>query len=393
MYSLLVNHRADEQSEGSFDMERPRFLEYTANTISVPLCGLSKEAIDCLCSWPCILMQEGRTGEIARLVEVTGVKTTREDVIVTVRATPKQVEMTNDDLVKLRDELDIEQFEFSRNHWAVKDRDLFAVLKRAEIQIAASVTDRFRPKPLPVVPRSKLLAARDVIAASSHAEIDDLLTEAGITKLAAGRDLGGRKPRADAILKFALENPEVVTAENSLLSHFLLRKARMEMAGDRPAAAEAAETPDTPSADDRSPNRVFVVHGRNDDARNEVVGFLASVGLEGVVLHEQPNMGRHLLTKFIDNAKLVTFAVVLMTDDDVGGAKGDELAPRARQNVVLELGYFLAYLGQARVCALKSEGLETPSDFDGIVYIKMSADGKWKQELLRELRAAKMPVT
>jgi len=78
MYSLLVNHRADEQSEGSFDMERPRFLEYIANTISGPLCGLSKEAIDCLCSWPCILMQEGRTGEIARLVEVTGVKTARE---------------------------------------------------------------------------------------------------------------------------------------------------------------------------------------------------------------------------------------------------------------------------------------------------------------------------
>lgn len=104
-------------------------------------------------------------------------------------------------------------------------------------------------------------------------------------------------------------------------------------------------------------------------------------------------MGRHLLTKFIASAKLVTFAVVLMTDDDVGSAKGDELAPRARQNVVLELGYFLAYLGQARVCALKSEGLETPSDFDGIVYIKMSSDGKWRQELLRELRAAKMPVT
>ncbi|MFZ5496001.1 MAG: TIR domain-containing protein [Verrucomicrobiota bacterium] len=122
------------------------------------------------------------------------------------------------------------------------------------------------------------------------------------------------------------------------------------------------------------------------------MAFLDSVGLEGIVLHEQASMGRHLLTKFIDNAKLVTFAVVLMTDDDVGSAKGGTPAPRARQNVVLELGYFLAYLGQAKVCALISPGLEAPSDFDGIVYIKMAADQKWKKELFRELKAAKMPV-
>ena len=103
-------------------------------------------------------------------------------------------------------------------------------------------------------------------------------------------------------------------------------------------------------------------------------------------------MGRHLLTKFIEEAELVTFAIVLMTDDDVGGRTAAHLAPRARQNVILELGYFLAHLGQPRVCALISPGLETPSDFDGIVYIRMSNDGKWKGELLRELRAANMPL-
>jgi predicted nucleotide-binding protein len=60
--------------------------------------------------------------------------------------------------------------------------------------------------------------------------------------------------------------------------------------------------------------------------------------------------------------------------------------------VILELGYFLSYLGQERVCALISPGLATPSDFDGIVYIKMSADLRWQKELLRELQAAEMPV-
>lgn len=104
-------------------------------------------------------------------------------------------------------------------------------------------------------------------------------------------------------------------------------------------------------------------------------------------------MGRHLLTKFIEEAELVTFAIVLMTDDDVGSLKGHELAPRARQNVILELGYFLSHLGQERVCALITPGLETPSDFDGIVYIRMDADARWELELKRELLAAGMPLT
>lgn len=43
-----------------------------------------------------------------------------------------------------------------------------------------------------------------------------------------------------------------------------------------------------------------------------------SVGLVGIVLHEQPSMGRHLLTKFIQEADLVTFTVVVMTEDDEG---------------------------------------------------------------------------
>lgn len=72
--------------------------------------------------------------------------------------------------------------------------------------------------------------------------------------------------------------------------------------------------------------------------------------------------------------------------------KGGKLAPRARQNVILELGYFLAHLGQAKVCALITPGLETPSDFDGIVYIRMGEDQRWQEELRRELLAARMPV-
>lgn len=124
------------------------------------------------------------------------------------------------------------------------------------------------------------------------------------------------------------------------------------------------------------------VCGREGEARAAVVSFLELIGLQAIVLHEQPNMGRHLLTKFGQEAELVTIAGVLTTDDDEGRVKDGELAPRARQNVIRELGYFLAHPAQPMVCALITTGLEAPSDFDGIVYIEMAADRKWEAELL-----------
>lgn len=396
MYTLLVTHLATEQVSGTFDLERQRYLEYTSDRISLPLSALSNEAIECLRAWPCILMEEGRAAEVVRLVRVVEVSATDGNVRTTLEPVVDAPELTNNALFKLRTELDIAEFEFSRNHWAVKDRDLFEVLQRAGMRIGKSVRLAFRATPLPVVPpRADLIAVRDALAVLSHGDIDDLLLEAGVKSLSAGRELSGRKARADAIIKFAVNHPFAVTAENGLFSRFLVHRMLPASAMPPPAVA-AAKGNSSPSAKEtkgRSPNRVFVVHGRNEPARLAVVTFLEAVGLKGIVLHDQPNMGRHLLTKFIGEAELVTFAVVLMTDDDVGGARGDELAPRARQNVILELGYFLAHLGQPRVCALISPGLETPSDFDGIVYIRMDQDKRWQTELLRELKAASMPVT
>jgi predicted nucleotide-binding protein len=80
--------------------------------------------------------------------------------------------------------------------------------------------------------------------------------------------------------------------------------------------------------------------------------------------------------------------VVLLTGDDVGGTQPDKLQPRARQNVILELGYFVGKLGRSQVCALRAEGVEIPSDFAGVVYHPLDAGGAWKFQLARELKAA-----
>jgi predicted nucleotide-binding protein len=133
--------------------------------------------------------------------------------------------------------------------------------------------------------------------------------------------------------------------------------------------------------------RVFVVHGHDDGAREAVARFLEKIGFKAIILHEQANQGRTVIEK-VEAHGDVGFAVVLLTPDDTGCAKGGELEPRARQNVLLELGYFIGRLGREKVCALKRGDLEIPSDFAGAVWEKMDDSGGWKQALGRELQAA-----
>lgn len=134
-------------------------------------------------------------------------------------------------------------------------------------------------------------------------------------------------------------------------------------------------------------NKVFIVHGHDDGARESVARFLERMGLEAIILHEQANQGRTVIEKVVAHSD-VGFAVVLLTPDDEGCVKGGSPQPRARQNVLLELGYFIGRLGRERVCALKTADLELPSDYAGMVWGAMDKHGGWKQELARELDAA-----
>lgn len=133
--------------------------------------------------------------------------------------------------------------------------------------------------------------------------------------------------------------------------------------------------------------KIFIVHGHDDGARETVARFLERIGLEPIILHEQANQGRTIIEKVVANSD-VGFAVVLLTPDDEGCIKGGVPEPRARQNVLLELGYFIGRLGRDKVCALKRGTLEIPSDFAGVVWETMDGNGGWKQALARELEAA-----
>ena len=89
-------------------------------------------------------------------------------------------------------------------------------------------------------------------------------------------------------------------------------------------------------------DQVFIVHGRDDPAKVEVARLIERAGLNAVILHEQPNQGRTIIEKFEHHGSSVGFAVIVLTPDDVGGIDDQNLAPRARQNVIGEMFWFAA---------------------------------------------------
>ncbi|MDP2288686.1 MAG: nucleotide-binding protein [Actinomycetota bacterium] len=140
---------------------------------------------------------------------------------------------------------------------------------------------------------------------------------------------------------------------------------------------------------------IFLVHGSDDVRKVEVARMLEqATGREVVILHEQPNRGRTLIEKFEDHAGSAAFAVVILTADDEGRHKGtdSDLMLRGRQNVVFEMGFFFAALGRSRVVVLLDDGIEKPSDVDGIVYVGLDSEGVWKLLLAKELAAATIHV-
>jgi len=135
-------------------------------------------------------------------------------------------------------------------------------------------------------------------------------------------------------------------------------------------------------------NDIFIVHGHNNEVKINVARTLEKLGLNPIILHEQANAGKTIIEKFEEHSN-VGFAIILLTDDDLGKAKKDEnLNHRGRQNVILEMGYFIGKLGRDRVCPLYTNGVELPSDLYGLLYAEIDSAENWKIKIAKELKAA-----
>lgn len=134
-------------------------------------------------------------------------------------------------------------------------------------------------------------------------------------------------------------------------------------------------------------NKVFIVHGHDGGAKETVARFISQLGLDPIILHEQPSQGRTIIEKF-ENHSDVGYAIVLITPDDIGSSikEPENTRQRARQNVVFEFGYFLGKLGRRKVAGLVKGDIEVPSDYSGVLYIPIDEAGAWRFLLIKELK-------
>jgi predicted nucleotide-binding protein len=113
------------------------------------------------------------------------------------------------------------------------------------------------------------------------------------------------------------------------------------------------------------PQRVFISHGRSEEWREVQAHIERDLKIPSLELAQEPNRGRTVLQKLTEESDRCSYAVVVMTGDDE--VPGD--SPRARQNVLHEIGFFQGKFGLPSICLLYEEGTEIPSNIHGLVYI------------------------
>lgn len=173
-------------------------------------------------------------------------------------------------------------------------------------------------------------------------------------------------------------------------------------------AQEVRSVGESGSEKKRPPDSIFVVHGHDTHALSDLEQYLIDLGVKPVILSRIGGAEQSLLQKFFRSAADARFAIVILSGDDLGASRiqfdaegvGDRaLQFRARQNVILELGFFYGLLGWENVFVLyrKPEkvfpNFERPSDIDGAVFDSMDSTGVWRESLAEKLTEAGFRLT
>lgn len=293
MYNLFIGYVSPNEKDNEILVSASRFLEYTDNETEIRFRTLRPDAVREIKSYPCLFMREGYK-EGAFVGNILNITESGKNYRIIIDRNEDIGIISTEDIEKIALELGIQNFEFYRTHWAIKNTDLL-----------------------------KVLAENNILKSAGEAPAQDM--------------------------------PE-----------------------NKPAEVGSKFNKD----------QMFIVHGQDEHAKNDVRSYVESKGLEPIILHLQASGGRTIIEK-IDHYSNVGFGIVLYTECDVG-AKRDSLGYRwrARQNVVFEHGYLIAKLSRSRVVALVKGNVETPNDISGVVYITMDAANKWHSELDTELRNA-----
>jgi predicted nucleotide-binding protein len=211
-----------------------------------------------------------------------------------------------------------------------------------------------------------------VLSWLGRAELQNICSELGL-------DVGGREKEG---------------YRAAILAHVREKMAALEDSDRAPPEPKASTRGSTRA---QRTNRVFIVHGHDDTMRLEIRQFLERLQLSPIVLQDEANKGQTVLEKLEKHRDESTYAVVLLSPDDEGYSKvggPGTVKPRARQNVILELGMMLGVLGRDRVAVLHRGELELPSDITGLIRIAYSPEHveTAKIRLAKELKNAGFSV-
>jgi hypothetical protein len=282
MYNLLIHGVDGTWNKTAVVLDLSRYLEYTTDPIIARFKKLDDAVIAELTSLPALFAYEAGIDAPARLGRIKMIQRRQGEIRIAFEFDNSALPVERGKLHELEWELDFGKSEMGRTHWAVKDVDLLSVLAAAGISTDPAV---------PLLPvRRQLLEAADILSNLSHSGFDRMLLEFGIDHIKAGRDGGGLASRANALAKFALDNPDAKTVEGVPIGAAILNYARrLGWSNDEVTTQHEAVEKGSPVAPERSvenleansvamatsknsenvtsagwtSNNVFLVHGRD----------------------------------------------------------------------------------------------------------------------------------
>lgn len=205
MFNLIV--KAAGWAEGRDTIDTARTLEYTERHVRDEFVPNDELDTASLMRLPTVFMQEsfGERERAARVGTITSIRVGDREIALEYVYDPTIAPIPNSLLEQIAIELDIDRFEFSRTHWAVKDVDLFKVLMRnmqprRQQPRVFRISDPERIEPTLVSAMMPFDPRFDGV----YAKLQEIAEELGL-----------RCRRADDIW----ENPEVIQDVVSLIDH------------------------------------------------------------------------------------------------------------------------------------------------------------------------------